>query len=77
MSDNRTSKARDQQKRISELEDEVRRLRDLLARTDPILGTGKIKRTNVPTDFGQQVASKGGLPRSLQNRIDKIEQGGA
>lgn len=44
MGEKRPSKAQDQQKRIRELEDENRRLRDLLARTDPILGTGKVKR---------------------------------
>lgn len=39
--------SKDQEKRIRELEDENRRLRDLLARTDPILGTGKVKRTAI------------------------------
>jgi hypothetical protein len=32
--------------------------------------------TNVPTDFGQQVAIKGGLPNDLASRIDDVSQKG-
>ena len=54
--------------RTDEIADGYEALAALAASPDP-------REETTPTDLGQQIAAKGGLPRGLRDRIDRIERG--